>query len=256
MPEKNKNQVAQFWDSKPCGTLGIVPENPALEYFINIKNRRYKLEPFIFDFARFNKWKDKKVLEIGCGIGIDGLEFVMAGADYTGIDISEKSLDLAKKYFELNNKKGNLIIADAEKLSFADNSFDLVYSWGVLHHTPDIKQALKEVYRVLKPKGEICIMVYNRHSLVAIQLYLLYGLLKCRPFINFKELFAKYHESPGTKALTIKEIKGLLSSFKNVKIKKMVTPYDLRIGKNLYLSLLRKFIPSFCGFFTVIFGKK
>ena len=156
-----KDKIKQFWNKKPCGTFGTMPKNPTLEYFLKIKERRYRLEPFIQKFAQFEKWNGKTVLEIGCGLGIDGIEFAKNGANYTGIDISDKSIELAKTYFDLNNQKGNLLLADDENLPFENDTFDLVYSWGVLYHTPDIRQAIKEIYRLLKSDGRLIIMLYN-----------------------------------------------------------------------------------------------
>jgi ubiquinone/menaquinone biosynthesis C-methylase UbiE len=252
-----KNRIVQFWNKKPCGTLGKIPERPDLKYFNQIKGRRYKLEPFIRSIVQFEKWQGKKILEIGCGIGIDGMEFTKNGADYTGIDISEKSLWLAKNYFSLNQQKSNLLLADAENLPFEDNSFDLVYSWGVLHHTPDIRQAIKEIYRALKPNGTLIIMLYNKYSLVGLQLYIRYGFLKGNIGANLNDLYAFHHESPGTKAFTDKEVKDLFSRFRELKISNIVTPYDLRIARNIFLpKIFQLVIPSKLGFFKIIQAKK
>jgi ubiquinone/menaquinone biosynthesis C-methylase UbiE len=99
-----------------------------MEYFNKIKTRRYTLEPFILDIAKFKEYSGKKVLEIGCGIGMDGIEFAKAKADYTGVDLSDQSIALCKKHFELFSQTGNILNTDAEKLPFDDNTFDLVYS--------------------------------------------------------------------------------------------------------------------------------
>jgi len=115
---------------------------------------------------------------------MDGIEFAKNGALYTGIDLSTISIGVCKKHFELYDKKGNIINMDVENLMFEDNAFDLIYSWGVLHHTPNMEKAIDEVYRVLKPGGKIIIMIYNRYSLVGLQLYILHGLLKFKPFIK------------------------------------------------------------------------
>ncbi|HPC37675.1 MAG TPA: class I SAM-dependent methyltransferase [Candidatus Paceibacterota bacterium] len=254
----SKEQVINFWDKKPCGTNGNIPEFPNLDYFNKIRANRYKKEPFIFSYAQFDKWANKKVLEIGCGVGIDGLEFARNKADYYGLDITPQSIKLAKQYFKLNNfDDGKLIIGDAENLPFPDNFLDYIYSWGVLHHTPDTEKAIAEIFRVLKPEGEFTIMLYNRHSLVALQLYFKYGLFKMKPGVSLKELFSKYHESQGTKAYTNKELLEMFKNFKKVKIVNVVTPYDLRIAKNKYLpSIFAKMVPSKFGFFTIIQGFK
>ena len=255
--DKFKDRIRDFWNKKPCGTFGIIPENVDRDYFDNIKKRIYRLEPFIGEIAGFNKLKGKKVLEIGCGVGTDGVEFARSGAYYTGIDASLNSLELAKKNFEFNDLRPNLQLADAEALPFPDNAFDFIYSWGVLHHTPDMVKAINEVYRVLKPGGSFCVMLYNRYSLVGLQLYFFYGLLRLNPFISLNRLFYEHHESPGTKAITDKEARLFFKDFRNIEVKNIVTPYDIRISHNHYWpKFVAYFIPSILGFFKVITGEK
>jgi SAM-dependent methyltransferase len=104
------------------------------------------------------------VLEIGCGLGTDGAQFARAGANYTGIDLTDAAIDLARRRFELFQLPGTFRIADAERLDFPNNSFDLVYSHGVLHHTPDTSAAVREIHRVLRPGGKAIVMLYHRDS--------------------------------------------------------------------------------------------
>ena len=252
-----KESIKNFWNGKPCGTFGIVPPEPDQEYFERIRERRYRLEPFVLKFIDELDVKSKKVLEIGCGVGTDGLEIARRCADYTAIDVSNASLALAKRNFEVNGGRGTFLNVSAEEMPFPDDSFDAIYSWGVLHHTPDMEKAFREVRRVLKPGGKLCIMLYNRFSLVGFQLYVLYGLLRLNPSVSFEQLFAEHHESPGTKALTDMEASVLFRDFKNVLITNVITPYDLRIARNVFLPLwLGKLIPSRFGFFKVIRGNK
>jgi ubiquinone/menaquinone biosynthesis C-methylase UbiE len=105
-----------------------------------------------------------RVLEIGCGLGTDGAQFARAGADYTGVDLTEAAVEQSRRRFELAGLPGEFRVADAEHLDFADESFDLVYSHGVLHHTPDTAGAIREVHRVLKPGGRAIVMLYHRDS--------------------------------------------------------------------------------------------
>jgi ubiquinone/menaquinone biosynthesis C-methylase UbiE len=255
--QATKLEVKEFWDKKPCGTAGTAPLNPDKGYFDSIRERRYELEPFILDVIRQSKLAGKKVLEIGCGVGTDGISLVENGAQYTGVDLSTHSLELARKNFTLHGVRGELKEADAERLPFGDGSFDFVYSWGVLHHSPDLKQTIGEVRRVLKPGGYFAIMLYNRRSLVALQLLLVYGLFKFKPAISLHKLFAEHHESPGTKAITDAEARDLFRDFSEVEIKNIVTPYDVRLTRNKFLpSIFQKLVPSRLGFFKLITGKK
>ncbi len=257
MPQKEKESVQQFWDTTPCGTGDINIEPETLEYFEAISEKRNKLEPFIADYAQFNRWEGKGVLEVGCGAGSDLLRFAKAGSLITGVDLSSHSASLAKTRLRFYNCQGNVLIADAEQLPFKAGSFDLVYSWGVLHHTPDTEQAIKEVYRVTRTGGEVCIMLYHRHSLVALQMYLRYGLFAFKPLRSLKDILAKHHESPGTKAYTAVETRKMFSAFEDVKIKFRLTPYDLRYKRDGYFpSWVGKFIPQRLGWFMVIRGRK
>jgi SAM-dependent methyltransferase len=252
-----RDEISGFWNRKPCGTFGLIPGDPGADYFKKIKERRYRLERFIPDFIDELDVRSKKVLEIGCGVGTDGLEIAGRGADYTAIDVSRVSLELAKENFRLNGLSGVFLNASAESMPFLENSFDAIYSWGVLHHTPDMEKAVREVERVLKPGGKFCIMLYNRFSLVGFQLYMLYGLLRLDPLVSLKKLFAEHHESPGTKALTDSETFALFGGFKNVSVKNIVTPYDLRIARNVHMPRwFGNVVPKRFGFFKVIRGNK
>jgi ubiquinone/menaquinone biosynthesis C-methylase UbiE len=257
MTAKEKESVRQYWDDMPCGTGSITYAEGSREYFESIAERRNQLEPFIADYARFDKWAGKKVLEVGCGVGSDLLRFARAGARVEGIDLSPKSVSLAKSRLQNYNCQGSVLVADVERLPFKDNEFDLAYSWGVLHHTPNPTKAIREIYRVTKPGGEICIMLYHRRSLVAWQLYLLFGLFAFRPFRSLKDIIANHHESPGTKAYTVAEARQMFSAFKKLKIDVRLTPYDLRYKREKYLPRwVGRLIPQRLGWFMVIRGKK
>jgi ubiquinone/menaquinone biosynthesis C-methylase UbiE len=159
-----KERVRAFWQAHPCGTKFSDAEMGTREFFERVEAHRYTKEWHIPEAAKFAAARGLRVLEIGCGLGTDGAQFALAGADYTGIDLTEASIELAKRRFELSGLRGEFCIADAENLEFADDSFDLVYSHGVLHHTPDTARAIREIHRVLKPGGRAVVMLYHRGS--------------------------------------------------------------------------------------------
>jgi SAM-dependent methyltransferase len=156
--------VRRFWDSEPCGSE-LSEADDEWRYFEELTRRRYELESHIPEIADFDRWRGRDVLEIGPGPGTDGERFARAGARYTGVDLSPQSLRLARRRFELYGLEGELLEQDATDLPFADGSFDLVYSHGVIHHIPAIEQAVAEIHRVLRAGSTALVMVYNRSSL-------------------------------------------------------------------------------------------
>jgi 2-polyprenyl-3-methyl-5-hydroxy-6-metoxy-1,4-benzoquinol methylase len=159
-----KERVRAFWQEHPCGTKFSDAEMGTREFFDRVEAHRYGKEWHIPLAADFSSTRGLKVLEIGCGLGTDGAQFAKAGADYTGIDLTEASIELAQKRFELAGLKGEFRVSDAENLDFADETFDVVYSHGVLHHTPDTATAVREIHRILKPGGRAMVMLYHRGS--------------------------------------------------------------------------------------------
>jgi ubiquinone/menaquinone biosynthesis C-methylase UbiE len=159
-----KERVRAFWQAHPCGNKFTEAEIGTAEFFKSVEAHRYTKEWHIPEAADFAGSRGLKVLEIGCGMGTDGAQFAQAGADYTGIDLTEAAIELARKRFQLSGLSGEFRVADAENLDFPAASFDLVYSHGVLHHTPDTARAVKEIHRVLKPGGRALVMLYHRDS--------------------------------------------------------------------------------------------
>ena len=159
-----KERVREFWQTHPCGTKFSEAEIGTREFFERIEAHRYEKEWHIPAAADFENARGLKVLEIGCGLGTDGAQFARAGAEYTGVDLTDAAIELAKKRFDLFGLAGEFQVADAEKLNFPDESFDVVYSHGVLHHTPNIEAAVQEIHRVLKPGGRAIVMLYHRGS--------------------------------------------------------------------------------------------
>lgn len=159
-----KERVRAFWQANPCGVKFAEAAPGTRRFYELVEAHRYTKEWHIPEAAGFASASGLKVLEIGCGLGTDGAQFAEAGADYTGVDLTEAAVELARKRFEFYELPGKFETADAENLDFADESFDLVYSHGVLHHTPDTQKAIDEVHRVLRPGGRALVMLYHRDS--------------------------------------------------------------------------------------------
>jgi SAM-dependent methyltransferase len=230
MAETLKEAIRNHWEADPCGAklAAAAPGTP--EFFAQVERRRYQLEPFIHDFAAFASWSGRDVLEVGVGLGTDFVQFARAGANLVGIDLTEAAVALARKRVELEGLPAVVQTGDAEALPFDDRSFDLVYSWGVLHHTPNTERAIAEVHRVLRDGGEARIMLYSRRSWVALGAWLRYGLARGKPWRTFTDVLAAHMESPGTKAYTDAELRGMFGEFSDVQLQRFVTPYDARVA--------------------------
>jgi ubiquinone/menaquinone biosynthesis C-methylase UbiE len=239
--EATKDAVRAHWEQDPCGAKLADHEQGTPEFFADVERTRNELEPFIPSFAEFDRWREKDVLEVGVGLGSDFIRFVRAGAHAHGVDLTEAAVELVQRRLALEDLTGEVRVGDAEALPYADERFDLVYSWGVLHHTPDTRRALDEVRRVLRPGGEARIMLYSRRSWVALGVWLKYGLGRGRPQRSFASLLADHMESPGTKAYTKSELSDLFSGFRDVRYTPYVTPYDRRVAGPLARLAGRRF---------------
>jgi len=155
------DNVKAFWDERPCNIRHSDKPMGSKEYFEEVSAKKYFVEKHILEFAQFDAWNGKKVLEVGCGIGTAAQSFIEAGALYTGIDISPKSIELAKKRL---GEGGDVKVADAQTDLVDEGVYDLVYSFGVLHHIPNLSKALENIRRALKPGGVFKLMMYAENS--------------------------------------------------------------------------------------------
>jgi SAM-dependent methyltransferase len=158
-------RVRAFWNTEACGTHFVQHFADDRDFFSKYREFRYGTEWHIPAFAAFAEATNKKILEIGCGNGADGVMFALNGAHYTGVDLTAEAVDATRRHFAAAGVDGELRQENCERLRFADDSFDIVYSFGVLHHTPAPERAVREVYRVLKPGGTARVMLYHRHSI-------------------------------------------------------------------------------------------
>ena len=159
-----KTQVQQFWQKSPCDSWFTNEERGTPAFYRSLDEHRYKVHPHLQSAVGFERTRALRVLEIGCGCGSDAERFARAGADYTAVDLTKAAVGITRRRFQLAGLEGRFVQGDAENLPFADDSFNLVYSHGVLHHTPDTPRAIREAHRVLSPGGRAVIMLYYRDS--------------------------------------------------------------------------------------------
>jgi SAM-dependent methyltransferase len=165
---KSVADVQQYWDARPCNIRHSTKPIGSKEYFDEVEARKYLVEPHIPAFADFERWRDKRVLEVGCGIGTDSINFARAGARLTAVELSGESLRIAAERAEVMGVADRIrfVQANAEELTSAidDGPYDLVYSFGVVHHTPHPEKALAEIRALVASGGTLKLMVYHRRS--------------------------------------------------------------------------------------------
>jgi ubiquinone/menaquinone biosynthesis C-methylase UbiE len=255
--DEHKRRAQEQWSANPCGAH--VARELAFgtrEYFDAIEDYRYNIyAPWMKQLIGFDRYSGKSLLEVGCGTGTDSLQFARGGALFTGIDLTPRSIEIARKRFAVYQQRGEFLLSDAENLAFPDESFDVVYSFGVIHHTPDTERAAAEIHRVLKHGGKAIVMVYHRSSLyywggIILKRGLLRGeLLKASP----DELMSRYVEHtetggrPLVKAYTRSEVRKLFSRFSDCRVEvNQLTRQELGIlgrllPENLFQWLARNF---------------
>ena len=225
-----KRAVHDYWNTSTCNSERAGAPRFSREYFEEIERSRYRLEPQIFSFAQFTRAHGKKVLEVGVGAGTDFLQWVRAGARAYGVDLTEEAVEHTRQRLRVYGLHcEDVRIADAEALPYPSDSFDVVYSWGVIHHTPNTPRALSEIVRVCRSGGNIRLMVYNRHSLVAWRTWVRFALLRGHPERSIAWVLAHHVESAGTKAYTAGEARRMLARLPllDVRVQPMLTSYDV-----------------------------
>jgi ubiquinone/menaquinone biosynthesis C-methylase UbiE len=259
-----KLQVKAHWEQEPCESRAGAGQVERLQYFRSIDAYRYEKSPFIHAFAQFERARSKRVLEIGLGSGSDFLQWVRHGASAVGRDLTEASVQLVKERLSVEGLSGDVAVGDVEALEFADQSFDLVYSYGVIHHTPDTEKAVREIYRVLKVGGVARVMIYHLYGLSTLYQWLLFGPLQLRPLRGVRDVVFHHNESIGTKLYSRGEAKTLFRQFADVRIKTVIDAGDtidfllsdryrgsflVRTAHRQlrFLRYLRPYLPAFAG---------
>lgn len=210
------SEVKRYWNERPCNIRHSDKEVGTVEYFNEVQNRKYLVEPHILKFADFGRWKGLKVLEIGCGIGTDTMMFARAGAKVTAVDYSEESIKLAKirsRVYEMD-RQITFYCCNAEKLSetVPVEKYDLIYSFGVIHHTPHPENVIREIKKYMGRGTELRMMVYHRNSWKAL------GARLRHPLWPADKAIAMHSEAqtgcPVTYSYTTFTVRGLLRGLK------------------------------------------
>jgi ubiquinone/menaquinone biosynthesis C-methylase UbiE len=221
--------VRAYWEPEPCGTSrAVVGDLPGRtrEWFEEVERFRYEAEPFIHSVAQFTRHSGKTILEIGVGAGTDHLQWARAGCRCFGVDLTDSAIETTRTRLSLYGFSSELQRIDAEELPYRAESFDVVYSWGVIHHSARPERIVSEIHRVLRPGGVFIGMMYSRRSVTALRFWVRFALLGGRPWRTIRDVMATHVESAGTKAYTIRELRQLFSAFRTFSARPMITVAD------------------------------
>lgn len=228
----NIKKVEEFWDNRPCNIKHSDKPIGTKDYFDEVEKRKYFVEPHIKEFADFNKWKGKKVLEIGCGIGTDSINFAKSGADLTCVELSSNSLELCKKRFDVYGYKAKFILCDATEIDkfLKNEKFDLIYSFGVIHHSPNPEDIMKSIKNLCHENTEIRVMVYSLFSYKTLESWFKHG---WKFKFNIRKSIQYYAEAqlgcPVAFTYNKKELYELFDGFEILNIKKShIFPYVIK----------------------------
>ncbi len=222
-----KKAVRAYWEAEPCESRSGRGAPTREGFFRAIDAYRYEKSPFVEGFAKFEQSRGQKVLEVGLGSGSDFVRFARNGALLWGVDLTEASVKLINERLAMDGLTADVRVGDVEALDFGDEFFDIVYSYGVIHLTPDTPAAVRELYRVLKKGGVARIMIYNVGGLMWYYQWILFGLLKGRPGRSLRETAFYHNESIGTKLYSRLEAQELFAPFRSVNIQTVVDSGDM-----------------------------
>lgn len=176
-----------------------------------------------------------RIVEVGCGLGTMAMNWARVGARVTAVDLNPTSVEMTRRRFALHDLAGDIRLSDARTLPFADAEFDYAYSWGVLHHSPDLARSIAELMRVLRPGGGFGIMLYNRRSILyRYQIEYLQGFVHYEnQFLGALELASRYGDgdaaegNPHTWPITSDEAHELMRPYsRNVAVRCLGTELD------------------------------
>lgn len=265
--EDEKQRAREQWGQDPCGAVhGGEHGFGTREFFDAVERHRYlEYAPWMPEMMGFSQFPGAHLLEVGCGMGTDLLQFARGGAICTGMDLTPRSIAITRHRFALYGERADFLIGDGEHLPFENDSLDVVYSNGVLHHTPDTAGAIREIRRVLKPSGTAKVMIYHKSSMNYWgDVILKHGILRGELFQGHspEEIMSRWVEysehggRPLVKVYTRHEARELFKDFREIRIDvEQLLRAEIPLGAFLPLKIFRS-LQTHLGWNLVITARK
>jgi SAM-dependent methyltransferase len=263
-----KQRAREQWTHDPAGAVyGRAHQFGSRDFFDEVERHRYEeYASWMPEVMGFSDFAGKRLLEVGCGMGTDLLQFARGGAQVTGVDLTPRSVETSRHHLKLYGQTGDFALTDAEKLPFADGSFDVVYSNGVLHHTPDTAGAVREIHRVLRPGGLARVMLYHRHSwnywfeIILHRGLLLGQLLRGQSAEDIMSRYVEVNEGEGrplVKVYSRGQSRGLFAMFREVQTEvRQLTKDDFYFFRRLLPQRLIETLGRRIGWNVIISARK
>jgi SAM-dependent methyltransferase len=211
-------EIAKYWNANPCD---VDTPAPVLEDFDRMVAERRRTHPYVESWADFARYRDQRILEIGIGAGLDFHRWAQVSQAAVGVDLTATAVRLTRAHLAARGLTADVREANAEALPFPSGSFDVVYSFGVLHHSENPAKAIQEAVRVVRPGGTVLLMLYQRSSWVTLRTWLEH------PWLSPTEALARHKESPGTRAYSVKEVSSMVGpACTSLTITPVLTTYD------------------------------
>jgi SAM-dependent methyltransferase len=211
--------IARYWNERIHDLEMTAHPVGSREFFDDLDDYRFDKLHYLPRLVDFAGYRDRRLLEVGCGIGTDLVRFAAGGALVSGVDLSQTAIDLARRNFDLHGlRPQDLQVANAEALPYGDNSFDVVYGHGVVQYTADPARLIRECHRVLRPGGEAIFMVYNRVSWL-------------NALSKVMKVPLEHEDAPVLRRFSIGEFQDLLRPFRDVRIVPERFPVKSRLHK-------------------------
>jgi ubiquinone/menaquinone biosynthesis C-methylase UbiE len=228
--------VRQYWEAH-IHDLEVTTHPPgSAGFFADLEQYHFEKLHHLPRLIPFERYRGRRVLEVGCGAGTDLVRFARAGAIATGIDLASSSIGLARQNFSLEGLHATLLVADGEALPFGDAGFDLVYAHGVVQYTTDAAALVRECRRVLKPGGVAIFQVYNRVSWLSV-------------LSRVTKVELEHTDAPEYHMYSIGEFRALLKGFSRTTIVPERFPVKTRLHGGLKGAV---FNTCFVGLFNVM----
>lgn len=211
-------QVREYWNAHVHDLAITSQPVGSREFFDDLDQYHFEKLHHLLRLVDFEAWRGRRVLDVGCGAGVELVRFSRGGAVVTGVELSDRTASLARENLRQLGLPEGLVVADGEALPFPGDSFDFVYAHGVMQYTSDDRRLVAECHRVVRPGGLCMFQAYNRVSWLQV-------------LSKVMKVPLEHEDAPVLKRYSISELRDRLRLFQSVEIVAERFPVKSRLHK-------------------------